>query len=107
MRYSEWRQRRGVTLIELIVAIAVLSIMLAVTTLSFANRNRPTVAPLTVSAQVSALRSNAVFSGVPRTSTLRGSTGAILVTALPDGRVVSDLPNLDRIAGAFRNESAR
>jgi prepilin-type N-terminal cleavage/methylation domain-containing protein len=96
-----------VTLIELIVAIAVLSIMLAITTLSFANKNKPTVATLSVSAQVSALRSSAVSSGMPRTLTLRDSTGATLVTALPDGRVVSDMPNLDRVAGIVRNEGAR
>lgn len=107
MRRIALNQRRGVTLIELIVTIAVLSVVLAITTLSLAGEKRPTVAITSVSAQVRALRSGAVASGVPQTATVSASASAILVTALPDGRVVSDMPNLDRMAGVARNSSAR
>ena len=100
-------RRRGVTLIELLVTIIVLSIVLAITTLSLAGEKRASVAIESVSVKVRALRSGAIASGVPRTATLTDSAGTRLVTALPDGRVISDMPGLDRMAGAVTTANAR
>ncbi len=107
MRRLAFNQRRGMTLIELIVTIAVLSVVLAITTLSLAGEKRPKVVVASVTARVRSLRSAAIASGIPQTINLDDSTGTILVTALPDGRVISDMPNLNRMTGMMRSSNAR
>jgi prepilin-type N-terminal cleavage/methylation domain-containing protein len=99
--------RRGVTLIELLVTIAILSVVLTITTLSLAGEKRPAETTLPISARIHALRSKAVESGRPQTMVLSDTDGTVLVTALPDGRVVSEMPNLDRNAGFVRVVHAR
>jgi prepilin-type N-terminal cleavage/methylation domain-containing protein len=93
------KNRRGVTLIELLVTISILSVVLAITTLSLAGEKHPAGTVLPVSARIYALRSKAIESGRPQTTELSDTGVVVLVTALPDGRVVSEMPNLDRNAG--------
>ncbi len=107
MRRLAFNQRRGVTLIELMVAIAVLSIMLAIATLTLAGEKHPKVAVASVAAHIRSLRAAAIASGVPQTTNLGDSTGMRLVTALPDGRVISDMPNLNRMSGVVRSSNAQ
>jgi len=89
------------------VTIAILSVILGITTLSLAGEKHPATTAPSLSVQVRILRSSAIASGIPKTATLKDTSGAVLVTALPDGRVVSDMPNLDRNAGILRSGSAR
>lgn len=107
MTRSPFGNRRGVTLIELLVTIAILSVILAITTLSLAGEKRPAATASPLSVQVRTLRSSAIASGAAKTAALSDTEGVVLVTALPDGRVVSDMPNLDRNAGVVRSQSAR
>jgi len=93
------KNRRGVTLIELLVTIAILSVVLTIATLSLAGEKHPAGTVLPVSARMHALRSKAIESGRPQTAGLSDTGGVVLVTALPDGRVVSEMPNLDRNTG--------
>jgi prepilin-type N-terminal cleavage/methylation domain-containing protein len=107
MNRRPFEDRRGVTLIELIMTIVILSVILAITTLSLAGKPRAKVAIASVSAQVIALRAAAVTTGIPQTGALTDSTGIRLGTALPDGRVISDESGLDRSTGLVRNSNAR
>lgn len=93
------RQRYGVTLMELMVTIVILGVVLGITTLSLAGERTPTGTVLSIASRVRALRSKAITSGVSQTAVLSDTMGALLVTALPDGRVISDMPNLDRNEG--------
>jgi prepilin-type N-terminal cleavage/methylation domain-containing protein len=101
-RNRRGKSRRGVTLIELLVTIAILSVVLTITTLSLAGEKRPTGTVLPVSARIRALRSKAIEAGKRQTTMLSDTGGTVLITALPDGRVVSEIPNLDRNAGFIR-----
>ncbi len=90
IRGSRNEGRPGVTLVELVVAIAILGLMSAITGL--AMRNAPRVAPHdTVAASVASARVNALRTGRPVTVTLKSRDGfARSVTALPDGSVLAD-----------------
>ncbi len=90
--------RTGVTLIELIVTIVIIGVVLAITSLSLAGQKRKDATVASVHTRIKALRSSAIHSGSSQTATLSDSAGVILVTALPDGRVISDPPNIDRVA---------
>jgi prepilin-type N-terminal cleavage/methylation domain-containing protein len=78
----------GVTLIEVIVALALLALMAALVTVS------PRLTKLAiVSAQdsiVTAMRREAVVSGRPRTARAAVHRGQLII-ALPDGRVLSSV----------------
>lgn len=101
------QSRAGVTLVELIVALAVLGIVLGITTLSLARGHNTATARRSVSMDVRSLRSAAVRSGTVRTSILHDSTGAVLITAYPDGRVLGSIRGMDRLAGVVQGSSAR
>ncbi len=94
MSFPTSQQRRGVTLIELIVTVAILGVILAVATLSLAGEKRSGAivrSGARMRTQMLALRSAAVTSGVAQTAALADSNGAMLLaTALPDGRLVTD-----------------
>jgi|SRR5579862_8518172 len=93
--------RNGVTLVELIVVLAILSVMAGVTTLAFRRADRgPTVAPW-VSA-VAGARRTALDSDRSVTITVTVSDTLHAVTAMPDGTVISDLP-VDRLTGETRH----
>ena len=99
--------RRGVTLVELLVAIAVLSVVLTITTLSLAGQKRSDTDPVSIAVQLRGLRTAAITSGIARTSILKDSTNTILVTALPDGRVISDILKVNRLDGAAIHNDAK
>lgn len=103
MAHCAQRQRYGVTLMELMVTIVILGVVLGITTLSLAGEKTPTGTVLSTASRVRALRSKAISSGTSQTAVLSDTTGALLVTALPDGRVISDMPNLDRNEGVVRS----
>lgn len=86
------RLARGVTLIELLVTLALLGLLAGMTGLSLTAT--PRAAPLTpTAARVAAARDAALRSGRPVTDTFRDSASVHSVTALPDGRVLTDLPS--------------
>jgi prepilin-type N-terminal cleavage/methylation domain-containing protein len=90
-------KRRGVTLIELIVVLAIVAIVAGVTTLAFrgADRRRD-VAPWFTA--VAAARRTAIDSARVVTITVSVSDTPHAVTALPDGSVLTDL-GVDRLTG--------
>jgi len=91
--------RRGVTLIELIVVLAILSLMAGVTTLAFRRADMtPRVVPW-VSAIAGARRS-AVDSNRTVSLTVRVGDNVYAATALPDGSIVADAAlGIDRLTG--------
>jgi prepilin-type N-terminal cleavage/methylation domain-containing protein len=84
--------RRGVTLIELIVVIAILGVMAGVATLGL-RTVRKTDQVDVATALISATRDSALRTGRPATTAIPAaalpSGIAVLVTALPDGRVIA------------------
>lgn len=94
--------RRGVTLVELLVALAILGLMTAVVVL----QAKPARLPRSDwrSDSVAALRRRALTEGRAQTTILViDSATAHPLTALPDGRVVADsLVNVDAFTGRVR-----
>lgn len=95
-------QRRGVTLIELVVVLAILGIMAAVTGLTM-NTAAPAVSPDTTITQITHLRDSALMTGKPITTVLTHHDTAIAVTVFPDGRVLSTGGHIDRMTGRARD----
>jgi len=94
--------RAGATLLELVVALSILAIAgsLAVPAL-----RRAADAPPTTRDRVAAARRDALEHGRAVTLELRDSTGAHLLTAFPDGRVVADTTlAVDPLTGRPRAE---
>jgi prepilin-type N-terminal cleavage/methylation domain-containing protein len=91
--------RSGVTLVELIVVLAIVSLMAGVTTLAFRRADMtPRVAPW-VSAMAAARRT-AVDSDRTVSLTVRVGDTVYAATALPDGSVVADVAlGIDRVTG--------
>lgn len=88
--------RRGVTLVELMVALAILTIAAGVASVAI-----PSVAPANardlVRAQIARGRSRAIATGEPVTMRVRTDSAPDTVataTAFPDGSVIAD-PSLD------------
>ena len=76
------RKRAGMTLLELIVAMALLALLLSVTSLG--RFGSPPVADT----EVSDLRRSAILKRVPQRAILRIRDSLVVVIAHPDGRVV-------------------
>jgi prepilin-type N-terminal cleavage/methylation domain-containing protein len=91
-------QRRGVTLIELVVVLAILGVMAAVTGLTM-NTATPAASLDATIVQITHLRDSALTTGRPVTAILTHHDTAIAVTAFPDGRVLSTGGNIDRMTG--------
>jgi prepilin-type N-terminal cleavage/methylation domain-containing protein len=91
--------RAGVTLVELIVVLAILSVMAGVTTLAFRRVDvTPQAAPW-VSA-IAAARRTAVDSNRTVSVTVPVEDNVYAATALPDGSVVADAAlGIDRLTG--------
>lgn len=86
-------------LAELMVVIAILGVLVGVTGIAFATR-APVQAADALMARVASARSEAVGSGKPATLQLELSGNVYLVTAFPDGRIVTDAPlQVDRLSG--------
>lgn len=97
--------RRGVTLLELMVTLALLAILAGVVGLSV-GRAGPARTVDARTAQIAAARDSALRSGHAVTITLVDSGRVASVTALPDGRVLAD-PGLeiDPLTGELRTGS--
>jgi prepilin-type N-terminal cleavage/methylation domain-containing protein len=91
--------RRGVTLVELIVVLAIVAIIAGVTTLAF---RRADVAPPIVPwvAAIAAARRTAIDSARTVRLTVHLDDSVYAATALPDGSVVADARlGVDRLSG--------
>lgn len=94
--------RLGVTLIELLVALAVLGLLTGVVVLQVRPVRR---LPGDWRADsIAAVRRRAVAEGAPRTAILASDpAGAHAITALPDGRVIADSAvDVDAFTGRVR-----
>ena len=91
--------RRGVTLAELMVVIVILGVMAGVTGVAFATRT-PVPDVDARLARVANARADAVRIGRPVTLPLAVNGASYLVTAFPDGRIVTDAPiPINRLSG--------
>jgi prepilin-type N-terminal cleavage/methylation domain-containing protein len=80
--------RSGVTLVELLVVMAILAVMSALS--SVALRRADGARAADVAGQVLALRRDAIAAGRPVTRLVRREGEISAVTALADGRVLAD-----------------
>lgn len=93
----------GVTLVELIVVLAVLGVMAAVTGLAF-RAPRPADRTDVWAAGVTDARARALATGAPVSVVLDARGADAMVTAYPDGSVLADSAlGVDRLTG--RTES--
>ena len=76
---------RGMTLVELLVALSVLGVLLGVSAIAWPLD--PTPPPTTWVDRAGALRDSAVKTGRRVSAVLMAADSAIAVTALPDGRL--------------------
>jgi prepilin-type N-terminal cleavage/methylation domain-containing protein len=94
--------RAGVTLVELIVVLAILSVIAGVTTLAFRRADTGPGVPSWVSA-VGAARRTAIDSNRSVSLIIRVGNAVYAATALPDGSVIADAPlGIDRLTGEPR-----
>jgi len=92
--------RRGVTLVELLVVLAILAVMAGMAGIAMRVRHDdPTESELAMR-RVAELRHTAIANGQPVSILVSVSDGARRVTAYPDGRVLGDsLPGIDPLSG--------
>lgn len=83
-------------MIELLVALVIIGVLFGVAAFTLGQRSQPQ-AP-SVGEQMAALRTAAADSGATRTTVIATDSGAVLVTALPDGRVLKSGHSLDTVA---------
>ena|SRR5690242_5901171 len=89
----------GITLVELLVVLVLLSIAASVVGLSLGNATRQAMAT-TVRDELNAARDSAIRSGHPFTLQTHGLNSDHWITALPDGRVIADSTlAIDRFSG--------
>jgi len=88
---ADQASRRGFTLAELMVVIMILGVMAAVTGIALATRAPVPTADARLM-RVAAARDSAVRTGEPATVAVEVDSVLYLVTAFPDGRVVTDAP---------------
>jgi prepilin-type N-terminal cleavage/methylation domain-containing protein len=91
--------RTGATLLELIVVIAIISIIAGVVGLGMAAR-KPMSSGDRLQSRIAAARHDAVATGHPVTIVLDAEGGPRPATAYPDGRVLTDaVANIDPMTG--------
>jgi prepilin-type N-terminal cleavage/methylation domain-containing protein len=96
--------RNATTLVELMVAMAILAIMAAVVGVAIHGSNRD-VADTAVD-RAAVARQRAIASGEPVVFTLTSGEASRRATALPDGSVVgASLAHIDRMTGRPSNAS--
>lgn len=98
------RRRAGVTLVELLVAIAILAVATGLSSVALSRTGAPARPDATQ--QLLTLRRDAIRSGAPITRVVQRGTMSHVVTALADGRVLADsaLP-LDSSTGMLDDAS--
>lgn len=89
--------RRGTTLLELVVVIAILGVMAAVVAQPGLSARR---GPFTLRSAIDSLRRTAVRAGRCQHAFLRDSTRIVEITALPTGDVLTDSVSPTRIGAA-------
>jgi prepilin-type N-terminal cleavage/methylation domain-containing protein len=94
--------RHGVTLIEMLVALALLSVLTSIVALGLPAARVPASGALVDS--VAGLRRRALASGrVQTTVVVPDSSGARRISAMPDGRVIADTSlAVDMLTGRIR-----
>jgi prepilin-type N-terminal cleavage/methylation domain-containing protein len=98
------RIRRGVTLIELVVTIAVLGILSSVAAASLLKARQPDRNGPTAIAEH--LRRDAVHSGAPKSGVVMIDSLAVVLTAFPDGSIAADSAlHVDRLTGRMPHAS--
>ena len=104
MRNRRIAREAGVTLIELLVALALMGLMAGVSALAFRERKHwtPPVRDAAVAA-LAAARQEAVRSGHPVTVVTVTDTGVVRGTAWPDGRVSAPGEPVDPLSGRSVN----
>lgn len=97
----------GVTMVELIVALAILGVIAGVTALSFGGARPIRSAPLWATTTALA-RAEAIDSARPVTIAVRIGDAVREATAMPDGSVIADSDlHIDRLTGASRYDAER
>ena len=77
--------RRGTSLFEILV---VLTLLVILTSMSMLSRRRPAPPKEPLAQLLGGLRREAVRRGVRKTASIVTDSDAVMVTALPDGRVI-------------------
>jgi prepilin-type N-terminal cleavage/methylation domain-containing protein len=96
------RRTRGTTLVELMVAMSLLAIIAGIAAFTLAGHgDRRREPPPSVSSRIAALRDSAVASGRPVSAELVEGAVPVVVTILPDGRIIADR-DLDSARAAAR-----
>lgn len=99
LRRSDCPPRRGTTLVELLVALAILGVAATVVALSAPHPAQPTD-EARARAELAALRSRAVASGRVQTAVIIVGARGRLATAMPDGTLITDsIGDVDRYTG--------
>lgn len=95
--------RVGVTLLELLVALAIIAMMAGVAGTAFSRRPPPATWRDTVAARIARARAAALETGHAADFTVVTSTGAVRGTALPDGSVLAlSGVGVERLTGRLR-----
>jgi prepilin-type N-terminal cleavage/methylation domain-containing protein len=99
--------RAGVTLVELMVVLVILSVMAAVT--GIAVHRTPALRAVDVRvAAVAAARRTAIDSGRTITVIVEGDSAPVPVTVGPDGSVIADASlGVDRLTGVAALDTTR
>jgi len=95
-------RRPGVTLIELLVAIAIIGVMAGMAIQGFANVRRAADGDrfATIERELQSARSTALRSRRPVVVQIADSAGALSAIALPDGSMIGDATlRRDRLTG--------
>jgi len=96
------RRRAGVTLIELLVVIAILAIVTGLSSVALRRAESPRGTD--ADHDLLTLRRDAIRAGTPLTRVVRRGTALHVVTALADGRMLSDSAmHVDPATGAFHD----
>jgi prepilin-type N-terminal cleavage/methylation domain-containing protein len=99
------RQRRGVTLVELLVVLAIMTVMAAVVGIAAPPIRHADSDP--AGTRVMAARRTALLSGQAVSVTVTSGTHSYAVTAYPDGAIVADSAlAVDRLAGVLDPRAA-
>lgn len=98
MRQPPFAPRRGMTLLELLVVVAILGITAGIVGVSFAQRQELSALE-NLESNVNAARRLALTSGRPVTIAWETDSAPEVITAMPDGSVLVPGGRFDRLSG--------